>query len=189
MKKFLNSKLLNVVALSFCTVALPMSGYAKHHPRATKASELRSTLATVTKQQEFAYIAKKASDLQLPKSLALIPVIESHYNPGVVSNKGAGGLWQLMPATAKQYGITSQQRFQLQPSTTAALHYFSALHRQFGNWEFAVAAYNAGGGRVMHALRKHPGATSVSQLNLPLETKQYVQKFDRMQQQLRSYAA
>lgn len=151
--------------------------------------QLKQTLANSQKKQQFLFISKKLDEFRLPKDLALIPVIESQYNKGAVSPKGAGGLWQLMPATAKQYGISSNDRFQLAPSTVAALHYFNVLYKKFHNWEFAIAAYNAGDGRVQRALSKNPSAKSVQQLSLPQETKQYVQKFYKMQNELRSVSA
>lgn len=153
------------------------------------SSQIKQTFTTGLKRQEFTFITQKCTDLNLPKALAVIPIIESHYNPGSVSNKGAGGIWQLMPGTAKEYGINSQQRFNFQPSTNAALKYFSALHKQFGSWQLAVAAYNAGAGAVQKALKQNPTATSVQQLKLPTETKQYVQKFDQLSNQLGSISS
>lgn len=153
------------------------------------SNQLQKIIVTPEQKSLFAYVAQKINELKLPKELVLIPVIESEYKCSAVSNKGAGGLWQLMPATAKDFGISSSDRFQVGPSTMAALTYFSQLHQQFGNWEFAIAAYNAGSGRVEKALKQNPSATSVQQLNLPKETKQYVQKFYAMQNDLRSYSA
>lgn len=150
-------------------------------------NKLAKILSTEVKRSQFSFISKKLTEAKLPKELALIPVIESEYNSRAVSPKGAGGLWQLMPQTAKGYGITSKDRFQLVPSTTAALKYFKELHQQFKNWEFAIAAYNAGDGRVQKALNQNPSATSVQQLHLPRETKLYVQKFYQMQTELKSY--
>jgi membrane-bound lytic murein transglycosylase MltF len=162
--------------------------YRNAHHRAHHRTH-HATIASSGRKNQFLFVSKKLNEFKLPKALAAIPLIESGYNAKAVSPKGAGGLWQLMPATARQFGISSKDRFQLEPSTVAALNYFSQLHKKFGNWEFAIAAYNAGDGRVQRAIRHNPSATSVSQLNLPHETKEYVKKFYRMQGRLNSYAA
>jgi soluble lytic murein transglycosylase-like protein len=186
MKKFLNSKLFKLATVSLCVISIPMSGFAKAHTNAGQGQELRKVLSAQDKRQKFEYVAKKLDEYKLPRALALIPVIESQYNNNAVSHVGAGGMWQIMPATAKQYGISNQARFQLEPSTVAALKYFNVLYKKFGNLEFAVASYNAGEGRVQKALSKNPTATTAAQLKLPLETTQYVQKFNRLQAELRA---
>jgi membrane-bound lytic murein transglycosylase D len=188
MRKNFVSKFVQLAMISFVASGVSIASYANGHSHKSN-SEVKRALASDLQKNQFSYISKKLTEHNLPKNLALIPVIESHYNAHAVSNQGAGGLWQLMPATARENGISSQGRFQLEPSTTAALNYFKKLHRKFHNWEFAIAAYNAGDGRVQRALAKNPSATSVQQLNLPTETKQYVQKFYRAQNDLRSYNA
>lgn len=142
-----------------------------------KASQVKQIINKAQQNGDLSYVTTKLQSMRLPKSLALIPIIESHYKTGAISNKGASGIWQLMPATAKRFGLNNSQRYQLAASTDAALHYFKTLHQKFGNWEFAIAAYNAGEGRIQQALAKNPNAVSVQQLKLPTETKQYVQKF------------
>lgn len=142
-----------------------------------KPDQAKQILSKAKQSGQLNYVMTKLQSMQLPKSLALIPVIESHYTTGAISNKGASGIWQLMPVTAKRFGLNKGQRYQLAASTDAALRYFKTLHQKFGNWEFAIAAYNAGEGRIMKALSKNPNAVNVQQLNLPKETKQYVQKF------------
>ncbi|MBA2654726.1 MAG: lytic transglycosylase domain-containing protein [Gammaproteobacteria bacterium] len=181
MKSNLISKFAKFVLIPSVIFGYSISSFA--------GNQLQQALATSQQKSQFTFISNKLNELSLPKELALIPVIESHYNTKAVSPKGAGGLWQLMPATARENGISSGDRFQVGPSTSAALNYFKQLHKQFGNWEFAVAAYNAGGGRVQKALNKNPSATCVQQLNLPQETKQYVKKFYQMQAELKSYDA
>jgi membrane-bound lytic murein transglycosylase D len=191
-----SSKVSRLVVLPVLVLGMSMSAFATNHfslnhskAKTVKASfsgQLKRALATDAKKRQFEFIRNKLAANNLPKDLALIPVIESHYNKNAVSPVGAAGLWQLMPATAKQYGISSKQRFSLEPSTNAALKFFRSLHNKFGNWELAIAAYNAGGGRVHKALSKNPSATSVQQLALPLETKQYVKRFFQVQNELRS---
>lgn len=141
------------------------------------SGQIHRIIVKAQQNGQLTYVMSKLQSMHLPKSLALIPIIESHYATGAISNKGASGIWQLMPATAKRFGLNKGQRYQLAPSTNAALTYFKTLHQKFGNWEFAIAAYNAGEGRIQHALQKNPNAVSVQQLKLPTETKQYVQKF------------
>lgn len=164
--------------------AVPINSMAdiahSKHPNFNKwlnASQMKRIITKAQQNGDLRYVMTKLQSMQLPKSLALIPIIESHYATGAISNKGASGIWQLMPATAKRFGLNNKQRYQLAASTDAALQYFKTLHQKFGNWEFAIAAYNAGEGRIQHALAKNPSAVSVQQLNLPTETKQYVQKF------------
>lgn len=171
----------NIIASS---PTIPISGmddiaHSKHanFSKWLNASQVKHIINKAQQNGDLRYVTTKLQSMQLPKSLALIPVIESHYSTGAISNKGASGIWQLMPATAKRFGLNNRQRYQLAASTDAALQYFKTLHQKFGNWEFAIAAYNAGEGRIQQALAKKPNAVSVQQLNLPTETKQYVQKF------------
>lgn len=146
-----------------------------------KEHQVKNILVQAKQNGQLSFIVKKLEKMKLPKSLALIPVIESRYHSNAKSNKGAGGIWQLMPTTAKRFGIKNQQRYQLAPSTDAALKYFKNLHNQFGSWELAIAAYNAGDGRVKHALSKNPNATTVQELKLPSETKEYVRRFYQLE--------
>lgn len=114
----------------------------------------------------------------LPAELALIPVIESEFNPYDRSKKGATGLWQLMPQTAHELGVKVRSgydgRRNVIDSTKAALAYFDDLGNYFnGNWLLAIAAYNCGQYRVQSAERRS-GSHSFWNLRLPTETKYYV---------------
>lgn len=114
----------------------------------------------------------------LPAELALIPVIESEFNPNDRSKKGATGLWQLMPQTAHELGIKIRSSYDgrrnVVESTKAALAYFRDLGTYFkGNWYLAIAAYNCGQFRVDKAQRR-AGSHSFWNLSLPRETKYYV---------------
>lgn len=125
---------------------------------------------------------QRTQEMGLPSTLAVVPIVESNYKSTIVSSMGAAGDWQLMPAIAKQYGISKQARFNFYSSTQVALKYLKELHEQFGSWQLAFAAYNAGGHRVQHALEKRPNTTDVSQLDLPVQTKQYVAKIMQLNQ-------
>ncbi len=115
----------------------------------------------------------------LPEELALLPFIESGFNPFAVSASGAGGLWQLMPSTAKLYGLRVNrfvdERFDLYRATEAASKYLRDLYKKFGSWELALAGYNCGEGCV---LRKTGGGDFWSKRDrLPSQTQDFVPRF------------
>ncbi|OLQ79168.1 lytic transglycosylase [Photobacterium proteolyticum] len=118
---------------------------------------------------------------QLPKSLVLIPMLESTFNPTVVSPANAAGLWQLMPATAKRFGLNvnerQDERFDVNRSTEAAIAYLRFLYRKFNqDLMLTLAAYNSGEGRVQRAMNQQDKQHFPS-LHLPQETINYVHKF------------
>ena len=117
----------------------------------------------------------------LPSELLAVPLVESGFNPLAESPKGARGLWQLMPETARRFGLNPDGPFdeRLDPyrSSVAAVRYLKELYQLFGDWTLALAAYNAGEERVQHALSKSQ-ARDFWMLDalrlLPEETRQYV---------------
>lgn len=126
------------------------------------------------------YIHTQTQARGLPAEIALIPVIESEFNPNDYSSKGATGLWQLMRGTAHELGIKVMSgydgRRNVVFSTKAALAYFNDLGGYFkGNWYLALAAYNAGQVRIDKAMRR-TGSNSFWNLPLPKETQYYVPK-------------
>lgn len=126
------------------------------------------------------FIYQQTQAYGLPAELALIPFIESEFNPNDHSNKGALGLWQLMPDTARGLGVRVRGgydgRKNIIASTDAALTYFRDLGTLFnGNWYLAIAAYNSGEGRVLSA-KKRIGSTDFFKMPLPRETQLYVPK-------------
>ena len=120
----------------------------------------------------------------LPHGLAYLPVIESAYVANLTSRAGAHGIWQFMPATAREYGLRVDwwvdERADPVKSTRAAAGYLRDLYNRFGDWSLALAAYNAGPGRVQRALTE-TGARSFWELQdlnaVPKETRGYVPTF------------
>lgn len=118
----------------------------------------------------------------LPAELALLPHIESRYNPAATSPKAAAGMWQFIPSTGRIMGLRQDEwydgRRDVLASTRAAMDYLQQLHRQLGgDWELAMAAYNCGPGRVESAQaanRARGLPTDFWSLNLPAETESYV---------------
>jgi soluble lytic murein transglycosylase-like protein len=117
----------------------------------------------------------------VPQQMAAIVLIESGGLTTALSSKGARGLWQIMPDTARRYGLvvttTVDERLDPYQSTHAAARYLRDLYTQFGNWPLALAAYNAGEDTVQRALDRASGRDfrSIAHAGmLPLETQNYV---------------
>ena len=130
------------------------------------------------------YIYQKVDSMGMPSEIALLPIIESAYNPRARSRAGAVGLWQFMPSTGKQYGLKQnwwyEGRRDIIASTVAALDYLNYLHSLFDNdWSLALAAYNAGENGIHRAIRKNQNqnkSTRYSNLKLKQETRNFVPK-------------
>lgn len=128
------------------------------------------------------YVIAELDKRNMPRALALLPVVESRYDPNAISKAGAVGTWQFMPATAQYFDIKMNWWFDgrrdVIMSTDAALTYLDQLQERFnGDWLLALAAYNAGGGTVNKAIRRNDEAgrkTDYWNLGLPQETKYYV---------------
>ena len=123
-------------------------------------------------------------DYRLPKGLAYLPVIESAYLPSVTSRAGAHGIWQFMPDTAREYGLRVDwwidERADPQKSAQAAAAYLNDLFRDFNDWPLALAAYNAGPGRIHRAMQSTGAANFWELLDheaIPKETRGYVPTF------------
>ncbi|BCL76173.1 lytic transglycosylase [Jeongeupia sp. HS-3] len=119
----------------------------------------------------------------MPMELALLPMIESAYNPKAESSAKAAGMWQFMPATGKQYGLERtwwyDGRRDVVAATDAALDYLDKLHGQFNDWQLALASYNWGENAVARAQTKSAAAglgMTYSDLRMPNETRNYVPK-------------
>lgn len=125
----------------------------------------------------------------MPTEIALLPMVESAYNPMAYSSSQASGIWQFIPATGKLFGLKQNGwydgRRDIVAATDAALDYLTKLHTEFGTWELALAAYNCGEGCVEHAIAKNRALglpTDYSNLSLPLETRHYVPKLLALKQ-------
>lgn len=145
-------------------------------------------ISTMTKRS-IPYLHMIVSEVErrgMPTEVALLPFIESGFNPKAYSHSGAAGLWQFIPSTGKAYGLPRGRQFdaRLDPfaATGAALSYLQKINRQFqGDWLLTFAAYNAGEGRISRAVskfkRQHPRQrVSFWSLDLPPETMRYVPK-------------
>ena len=119
----------------------------------------------------------------MPSEIALLPMIESAFNPGAYSRSRASGIWQFMPSTGRKFGMQQNWwydgRRDVISATNGALDYLQSLHDMFGDWDLALAAYNCGEGAVQRAQahnRKRGLPVNYTSLKLPKETRNYVPK-------------
>ena len=131
------------------------------------------------------HIANEVEQRGMPLEIALLPMIESAYNPVAYSSAHASGIWQFIPSTGKNYGLKQNGwydgRRDVIAATGAALDYLQTLHRMFNDWELALAAYNWGEGAVQRAIdRNQARGLPTDYLSLaaqmPAETRNYVPK-------------
>ncbi len=143
-----------------------------------------SYLHKVSRQSEpyIYHVVAQIKKRKLPGELALLPMIESAYDPFAYSGVGAAGLWQLMPGTGNELGLKQDWWFDgrrsIGPSTDAALNYLVYLNKFFdGNWILAIAAYDSGEGTIARAIKssnRSGKAIDFWSLPIPRETKIYV---------------
>ncbi|OYT99436.1 MAG: lytic transglycosylase [Burkholderiales bacterium PBB1] len=129
------------------------------------------------------HIVEELEARGMPTELALLPFIESAFNPQAISSAKASGMWQFMPATGRDFALTQNifrdDRRDVLASTRAALDYLQRLYAQFGDWHLALAAYNWGEGSVQRAIARNQKAglpTDYLSLKMPDETRNYVPK-------------
>jgi membrane-bound lytic murein transglycosylase D len=129
------------------------------------------------------HIVEELERRNMPTELALLPFIESAFNPQAVSGAKAAGMWQFMPATGRDFALKQNifrdDRRDVLASTRAALDYMQKLYRMFGDWHLALAAYNWGEGSVQRAIAKNQRdglPMGYLDLNMPNETRNYVPK-------------
>jgi membrane-bound lytic murein transglycosylase D len=141
---------------------------------------------TTTRASRYLFhVVQELEKRNMPTELALLPFIESAFNPQALSTAKAAGMWQFIPSTGRDYNLTQSmfkdERRNVLASTDAALSYLQKLYGMFGDWQLALAAYNWGEGSVQRALNKARAAgvgndfNSLSQF-MPPETRNYVPK-------------
>jgi len=129
------------------------------------------------------HIVEELDRRAMPMEIALLPMIESAFNPTALSPSAASGIWQFIPSTGRHYGLRQDSwydgRRDFTAATNAALDYLGKLYLDFGDWQLALAAYNCGEGCVARAIQNnvHLGLpTDYASLSLPNETRHYVPK-------------
>jgi membrane-bound lytic murein transglycosylase D len=129
------------------------------------------------------YIVVEVEKRNMPLEIALLPMIESAYNPMAYSRSRASGIWQFIPSTGKLYGLKQNwwldERRDVLAATNGALDYLQKLHAEFGDWYLALAAYNCGEGTIRRAIaanQKRGKPIDYLSLKLPAETREYVPK-------------
>ena len=134
-------------------------------------------------QRYLHFIVEEVEKRGMPTEIALLPMIESAFNPSAYSVGHASGIWQFIPSTGKNFGMQQNWwydgRRDIVSATNGALDYLQKLHDQFGDWELALAAYNWGEGAVERAQarnRKQKKPVNYASLKLPNETRGYVPK-------------
>lgn len=138
-------------------------------------------------QRYLYYIVEELERRGMPTELALLPMVESAFNPMALSSAQASGLWQFIPSTGKNYRLEQNwwvdERRDVIASTNAALDYLQAIYEMHGDWHLALASYNWGEGAVGRAVAKNRAAglpTEYQHLNMPGETRYYVPKLQAL---------
>jgi membrane-bound lytic murein transglycosylase D len=133
------------------------------------------------------HIVEEIEKRGLPMELALLPMVESAFNPMAYSRAHASGIWQFIPGTGKRFDLKQDHwydgRRDVVDSTTAALDYLTKLYKMHGDWHLALASYNWGENAVRRAIvrnRKAGKPTDYSSLRMPRETRQYVPKLQAL---------
>lgn len=129
------------------------------------------------------HIVEEVEKRNMPMEVALLPMIESAYNPVAYSRSHASGIWQFIPSTGKDYGLRQNWwydgRRDVIAATSAALDYLDKLHGMFGDWNLALASYNWGEGAVSRAMERNRAKglpTDYESLTMPAETRSYIPK-------------
>jgi len=142
-------------------------------------SRAQTTMWIKRAHRYFPEIEQKLRKKLLPLDLKYVVLVESDLRPKAKSPAGAAGFWQFMVPTAQRFQLKADdkvdERLEFGASTDAALQYLQVLHRLFGNWALALAAYNCGEGRVQKEIAAQ-GVNSFYHLSLPEETERYVHR-------------
>ncbi len=138
------------------------------------------------------YVLEELERRGMPSELALLPMVESSYNPKALSPARAAGLWQFIPSTGRNYGLSQSwwedNRRDVVSSTGAALDYLSYLYSLMGDWHLALASYNWGEGAVGRSVAKNQQQglpTGYDDIRMPAETKNYVPRLQAIKNILR----
>lgn len=147
-------------------------------------------------QRYLFHIVEEVEKRGMPTEIALLPMIESAYNPMAYSPSHASGIWQFIPSTGKNFGLSQNWlydgRRDILAATDAALDYLQKLYNMFGSWELALASYNWGEGSVGRAIAKNQARgepTDYLSLRMPPETRNYVPKLMAMKNIIMNPAA
>ncbi|WP_423192134.1 transglycosylase SLT domain-containing protein [Cupriavidus sp. H18C2] len=142
------------------------------------------------------HIVEELERRNMPTELALLPFVESAFNPQAESTAKAAGMWQFIPSAGKSYNLKQNmfrdERRDVLASTDAALDYLSRLHDMFGDWHLALAAYNWGEGAVSRAIARNQARglpTDYASLTMPNETRYYVPKLQAVKNIIANPAA
>jgi len=142
------------------------------------------------------HVVEELDKRGMPTDLALLPFIESAFNPQALSSARASGMWQFMPGTGRDFDLKQNlfrdDRRDVLASTRAALDYLQMLYGQFGDWQLALAAYNWGQGNVQRALERNRKAglpLNYQSLRMPDETRNYVPKLQAVKNIVRQPGA
>jgi membrane-bound lytic murein transglycosylase D len=134
------------------------------------------------------YIIEEVEKRKMPTELALLPFIESGFDPRATSTAQAAGIWQFIPGTATRYNLRidtgKDERRDIVASTTAALDYLEWLYKMFGDWHLALASYNWGENSVQRAVERNRGqgrAYTYEHLGMPEETQDYLPKLQAIE--------
>lgn len=153
-----------------------INAYVNRAPHATKILLERGS-------QFLPIVESYLSEMGLPQDLKYMTVVESGLKLDVSSHKGASGIWQLMPATARAFGLTVNrsldERLDIHKSSRVALKYLAELYEDFGDWELTFAAYNAGPTKIKRYIKQAGGEKSIESIAhlLPKETTHYRAKY------------
>ena len=152
------------------------------------ASRPQALKAMIERSRKYLYhIVTELEKRGMPTELALLPLVESAFNPMAFSPAKAAGLWQFIPSTGRDFQLQQNwwvdQRRDIVASTNAALQYLQAIYEMHGDWQLALASYNWGENAVARAMAANTAAgkpTDYASLNMPAETRQYVPKLQAL---------
>ena len=134
------------------------------------------------------HIVAELEKRNMPTELALLPMVESAFNPMAYSRAHASGIWQFVPGTGKRFELEQNSwydgRRDIVDSTNAALDYLTKLHEMYGDWHLALASYNWGENAVRRAIARNKARhkkTDYASLRMPKETRHYIPKLQALE--------